>query len=336
VGGSEAHPAVISHLTVSVLIPSWKRPAALLRCLRALARQTRPPDEVFVIWQADDVATAEAVEAARGELPATLRLLHSPTSGVVPAENLGLRAAAAGDLILLIDDDAVPPPDWVARHAAHYADPTVGAVGGPADNYFDGRLLPRRSVEPVGRLTWYGRALGNMFNQPLGWRGRPPRDVDHLVGYNLSFRRAALGEFEAGLRRYWQLFELDACLQVKARGYRVLFDFANVVDHFPTNTAYTPGRGGDLVVKVDNGSYNQGFVLAKHSTAPVALCRLLYLCLVGSTAAPGLLASLVAWRRFGNARLEFQVLRRALRHHWLGWRAGRRARRSAKAGGHHR
>src|SRR6476620_9814866 len=80
VGGSEAHPAVISHLTVSVLIPSWKRPAALLRCLRALARQTRPPDEVFVIWQADDAATAEAVEAARDELPATLRLLHSPTS----------------------------------------------------------------------------------------------------------------------------------------------------------------------------------------------------------------------------------------------------------------
>src|SRR5690242_2864396 len=108
----------MAQLTVSVLIPSWKRPAALLRCLRALAMQTRPPEEVFVIWQGDDTATAGAVDSARDELPTSLRLLHCPMNGVVPAENTGLHACA-GDLIMLIGDDAVPPQDWVARHIAH-------------------------------------------------------------------------------------------------------------------------------------------------------------------------------------------------------------------------
>src|SRR5215471_8388425 len=120
-------------LTTSVLIPSFRRPAMLARCLRGLQAQTTPPDEVFVIWQADDEPTRTAAEALAGELP-SLRVLHSPEAGVVPAENVAL-SAATGDVILLIDDDAVPGPEWVARHLAHYADPTVGAVGGPADNF---------------------------------------------------------------------------------------------------------------------------------------------------------------------------------------------------------
>ena len=44
---------------------------------------------------------------------------------------------------------------------------------------------------------------------------------------------------------------MDACLQVKGRGYRVLFDFANVVEHYPgPETMSAPGRNGDLAAKV--------------------------------------------------------------------------------------
>ena len=71
---------------------------------------------------------------------------------------------------------------------------------------------------------------------------RKPEAVDHLVGYNMSLRRAAFDRFEEALRPYWQMFELDACLQVRRRGFRVMFDFGNVVEHHPTNTAYVGGR----------------------------------------------------------------------------------------------
>ena len=104
-----------------------------------------------------------------------------------------------------------------------------------------------------------------MYDHPDEWSSREPRQVDHLVGYNMSFRRCAIECFETNLRRYWQLFELDVCLTVRDNGYRVMFDFGNVVEHHPTNATYAGGRDGDLQVKIYNGAYNKAFVLAKHS-----------------------------------------------------------------------
>ena len=312
----------------SVLIPSYRRPAHLASALSSLSAQATPPGEVLVVWQGDDSPTRDAAEACRPRLGARLRVLHSPEAGVVVAENLALDASA-GPIVLLMDDDVTAPPDWISRHLAHYADPAVGAVGGPAINILeDGSRLPERLAEPVGVLTWYGRALGNMHDHVPGWRSRPPRDVDHLVGYNLSLRRSAFGRFEAGLRRYWQMFEMDACLQVRARGYRVLFDFANVVEHRPSNATYSHGRGGDLATKVDNSAYNQGFVLGKHSAGPLRAARLAYLLGVGSISVPGLAAFPLGVLRHGRPARELSLLARAIRNHLDGWRAGTEARRS--------
>jgi hypothetical protein len=124
------------------------------------------------------------------------------------------------------------------------------------------------------------------------------------------------------------LFELEACLQVKARGYQVLFDFANVVQHYPTNTTYAAGRGGDLVVKIENAAHNQAFVLARHSPFWLRFVRLAYLLLVGSTATPGLLGCLAGIRRYGKPLRELGALWRTWRAVLIGWRGGRRARRS--------
>ena len=318
--------------TASVLIPSYRRPGTLAKCLDGLAAQRRLPGEVIVIWQADDVGTRDAAESLRAAMPCPLRVLHSPEAGVVAAENTALDAATGG-VILLIDDDAIPPPDWLERHLAHYADPTVGAVGGPAVNFMpDGTTLPERAVEPTGRITWFGKTYGNMHDHVPEWRGRPPQEVDHLVGYNMSLRRSAFDRFEAGLRPYWQFFEGEACCQVKARGFRILFDFANVVEHHPTNSIYAHGRDGDLGVRVFNGAYNHAFVLAKHSPAPLRPCRLLYLLGVGAVNAPGLLGSLAALRRYGHPRRELAILGRTWASNLAGGRAGLRARRRARAG----
>jgi GT2 family glycosyltransferase len=315
-------PPAPSPLTTSVLVPSFRRPESLGRCLRALAEQTVLPRQVVVVWQGDDVATCRAAECLRESLPYPLAVIRSAEVGVVPAENAAL-GESTGEIVLLVDDDAVVPPDWIARHVAHYADPSVGAVGGPADNHrADGTPFPRRTAEPVGTLTWYGAAPGTLHDQASEWRRRPPRDVDHLAGFNMSLRREAFDRFEAGLKPYWQMFEMDACLQARARGYRVVCDFANVVRHYPTNSAFAGGRDGDLDVKVHHAAYNRAFVLAKHSAGATRLWRALYVVLVGSTGAPGLLASLVALRRYGNPARELRTLLRAWRESVLGWRAG--------------
>lgn len=313
-------------LSASVLIPSLNRPQVLVRCLEALGRQTCPPAEVLVVWQGEDVATRDAAQQAAARLPLAVRVLHCAERSIVAAENTAL-AASRGDVVLLIDDDALAPPEWVERHLAHYQDATVGAVGGPAVNFTpEGQPFPQRAVEPVGRLTWFGRLQGNMYDHPEAWRTRAPQEVDHVVGYNFSLRRAAFERFESSLRPYWQMFELEACLQVKERGYRVLFDFQNVVEHHPTNTAYTGGRDGNLTIKVDNSAFNHAFLLAKHSPRHLRAVRLLYLLLVGNSNVPGVLLYPLTTRRHGQPLREARVVERVLRSHLRGWLEGWRAR----------
>jgi glycosyltransferase involved in cell wall biosynthesis len=318
-------------LTTSVLVPTRGRPEPLQACVRALGRQTTPPGEVIVVWQGDDTASRDAAAALAPDLPAPLRVLHSAEPGIVPAENTGL-AAAAGDVVLLIDDDAVAPPDWLARHLRHYARPDVGAAGGPVMNRRpDGAPFAERRHVPVGRLTWYGKPVGNLHDHPAAWSGRAPIDVDHLTGPNLSFRRRLLPGFERHLKAYWQSFELDACLAIGATGHRVVFDFGNPVAHAPSNPTFITGREGDLALKVFNAAHNLALVLAKHSAGRVAPWRLFYLLLVGSTATPGVLGAAWAVRRFGRPGREAAILRGTWRAHLAGWRAGRRCRLSCRA-----
>ena len=315
-------------LQASVIVPSTGRPASLDRCLASLAAQTVAPLEVVVVWQADDDATRDAAERWRATTSIDARIVHSERRGIVPAENAGLHVSR-GEIILLIDDDATAPPTWIAQHLSHYRDASVGAVGGPIRNYFDdGSPYPTRKAQPVGQLAGSGRIIGNTYDHPAVWSSRPATDVDHVAGSNLSFRRRALTEFEEGLKPYWQLFELDACLQIRDSGLRTVFDFANAVDHFPTVSAYAGGRDGDLAIKVFNAAYNHAFILAKHSWGAVRGFRLAYLLGIGSVATPGVLGWLVATTRHGHPLREYRILARTIRSHLQGWRDGTRVRAS--------
>jgi hypothetical protein len=284
------------------------------------------PDEVLVIWQGADFATERTVTEWKEHLSYPLRAVHAPAPGIVPAENRGL-AEASGNIIFLIDDDATAPPRWIENHLRHYDDACVGAVGGPICNFSpDGERAPERDSTPVGRLTWYGKFIGNGFDQLSSWQERAPIPVDHVAGSNVSIRRIAFSTFEANLLPYWQCFEADLCLQVKAHNFRVLFDFANHVDHWPSGSVYVAGRQGDLTLKVFNAAFNEAFVLSKHSAVPLRWIRLWYLVLLGTPSVPGLFSVPLAARQFGNPLTELRLGAATIRARWKGWQAGARRR----------
>jgi len=321
----------LTKMRTSVLIPSYGRPLSLRQCLEKLHQQRIPPDEVIVAWQLDDTSTRDAAQSKAGDVQYSLRIVHSTAQGIVPAESAALRYAS-GEILIFVDDDALPHPEWVARHLAHFADPEVGAVGAPVRNYrSDGSPFAVRRPAHIGQLTSYGRTVGNLFDHPPEWQARPPIDVAHLAAGNMSVRRVAFGDFEASLRPYWQSFELDVCLQVKAHGFRVLFDFANVIEHYPTNSIFTQDRSGDLRVKVFHPAYNHAFILAKHSGWHFRALRLLYLLLVGSSTSPGLAGFCVAVWRYGNIARETSLLCQTLNWHLAGWVAGSKRRRTGRA-----
>lgn len=107
---------------VSVVIPTYRRPALLQRCLDAVLRQSTggAAYEVIVVDDGHDEATRAAVEQAGTDLPAGVTLHYvRPVSGRGPAvaRNAGWRLAQA-PLVAFTDDDTVPSPDWLAAGGA--------------------------------------------------------------------------------------------------------------------------------------------------------------------------------------------------------------------------
>lgn len=158
-------------LRVSVVVPAYDEEAVLGRCLRSLARQVRPPDEVVVV---DNNCTDRTVAIARAH---GARVVAEPVQGIWPAAATGYDAAT-GDVIARCDADSVLPADWVRRiEDAFAADPALRAVTGPG---------VFRELPPVRRAlaqVLYMRAYFVLMGLALG---HPP-----LFGSNLAMRATA-------------------------------------------------------------------------------------------------------------------------------------------------
>ncbi len=297
----------------------------LTGCLKSLAAQSRPADEVIVVWQGDDFATKLTAEQFAGDTTLRLKVVHQPEPGIVPAENAGL-AEATGDIVFLIDDDARAPEGWLARHLALYDDVSVGAVGGSYVNFrTDNTPNPPVAPKRIGELTWYGGCHGNLQDHLPEWKNRQPIPVVHLIGGNMSLRRCAFHRFDSTLKPYWALFEMEACLQVSRRGYRVMFDFGNPVFHYPSHRVTIPERL--TAGYAFNLAYNHALILSRHSPWWLRGPRLCYLLLVGSsTTHPGFVGFLVGLLRHRNLPKQFSALKNCLRSHVCGWIDGSKTR----------
>lgn len=102
---------------ISVVVPTYKRPRLLDRCLQALLRQAFPADayEIVVADDGGDAATRSVVARRQAQVTAgpRLRYVHvRGRRGPAAARNQGWRAAAGG-IIAFTDDDCVPAADWL-------------------------------------------------------------------------------------------------------------------------------------------------------------------------------------------------------------------------------
>lgn len=101
---------------ISVVVPSFGRPALLQRCLLALCAQDLEPGdyEIIVADDGPDPATAQTAKAMAGQpgCPSVRYLPVSATQGPAGARNLGWRSASA-PLVAFTDDDTIPHPGWL-------------------------------------------------------------------------------------------------------------------------------------------------------------------------------------------------------------------------------
>jgi GT2 family glycosyltransferase len=118
---------------ISVVIPTYERPAQLVKCLSALTAQDYPRDgfEVIVVDDGGIVSMDGFVASIRHQI--NLTLLRQPHSGPGLARNLGA-SSANGRYLAFTDDDCTPAPDWLRKLSAYFASFPDSALGGRTIN----------------------------------------------------------------------------------------------------------------------------------------------------------------------------------------------------------
>jgi len=133
--GSRGPPdAMGQDRSFSIVIPTYRRPQQLAKCLRSLANLAYPRHSFEVIVVDDDGGrgqTAAVVEAFQGELDVTW--LAQSHAGPAAARNTGA-ARANGTFLAFTDDDCLPDPAWLTGLAAPLTKMANSAVGGRTVN----------------------------------------------------------------------------------------------------------------------------------------------------------------------------------------------------------
>lgn len=113
--------------SVSVLIPVYNGERTIAGCIESVLGQDWPGIDVVVVNDCSTDGTAAVLERYRDRV----RLFRNErNSGIAATYNRAIREAR-GDIVLTVASDCrLLSKDYVRRMAAHFEDPTVGAVVG--------------------------------------------------------------------------------------------------------------------------------------------------------------------------------------------------------------
>lgn len=204
------------------MIVTYRRPSYLRVCLEHLYAQTEAPGVIAVVDASKDSETKRVVD----NFPGAVYLRNERGPGATATSRaIGFRSTTA-PIVAFVDDDAYAHPDWLEGLLKPYADQTVGIVGGRTLRGIAGE----ETIEgPVGKLLSDGTLSGYFATDTLH-----DIDVDHVLGANMSVRRAAV-EAVGGIRDFYPgtciCEETDICLRVGSAGYRIIYTPVAIVDH---------------------------------------------------------------------------------------------------------
>ena len=206
-------------MKISVAIPCYNKENLIGNCVRAVLKQSRPPDELIVV----DDGSVDGSLSVLQNLPVKL-IVHDQNQGPAAARNTALKAAS-GDVILYIDSDAYSRTNLIENLEEYYKaveDNQVGGVGG-------------RGVEQnLQSIYDHWRLLH--ARQDYGLRNR--KNVLYLFGLCMSYRRDVLEKI-GGFDTFFRVNageDLDVGLRIRAAGYRLDYLPEAIVDHYHCDT----------------------------------------------------------------------------------------------------
>lgn len=154
------------------------------------------------------------------------RVSFVPTGPVGPGLKRDIGAKyASGEILAFLDDDTFPTRDWLRGAVSHFADPSIGAVGGPA------MTPPSDSpLQQASGLVYQSRLGGGNY----AYRYTPLErcDVDDYPTCNLMVRRSAFEQAGGFDTAFWPGEDTKLCLAlVRGLGLRIVYEPEAIVYH---------------------------------------------------------------------------------------------------------
>jgi poly-beta-1,6-N-acetyl-D-glucosamine synthase len=211
-----------------VVSPVHNEGAHIERVVRAMAAQTRPPDEWVVVDDGSTDGTRQLLHSLAATVPFMRVVEHDKAATSDPRDRLGealearafnhglAHSTAEFDLIAKLDGDIELPPEWYETIVARMdTDPGLGIVGGtliePHGGEWRTLVIPeyhvhgalkvyrRECFEAIGgiqeRLAW--DTIDETYARLAGFRTRSYRD---LVGNHLRPAASADGQLRGRAR----------------------------------------------------------------------------------------------------------------------------------------
>ena len=202
--------------TISVVIPTYRRPALLRRCLQSLAEQDLEPD-TFEVVVVDDGSGDETVDVLRAAAANVRGLAQPQNAGPAAARNRGIQEAR-GRLVVFLDDDIAAAPDLLSTHARLHDeagnDELLGVLG---------RVDWDPSLEVTPFMHWLDRS-GLQFAYDT-WLREGPIEPAYGAFYtcNVSVPRALLVDSGGFDERFpYAAFEdMELAFRLTARGFHM-------------------------------------------------------------------------------------------------------------------
>ena len=218
-----------NQIEITVIVPTHNRAQILEKCIRALDRQTIPPDlyEIIISDDGSEDDTRERVKEIAREVKYPVYYLYQPNQGANRARNQAIYSAR-GRLLLFINDDTIATPTMLEQHQhthSQYPGENVGVLG---------RVMISPEVPPSFFAQLH---LDAGYDQ---WKGQTELDWRAFYTCNVSVKKTFLlkyGLFEEGLR-YHEDVELSE--RLSRHGFYVIYNEEALAyhDHFLTEEAY--------------------------------------------------------------------------------------------------
>ena len=219
-------PAAKPHrFDASIIIPVYNHAHLTRECLEALAAtQDQCTYELIVVDNHSTDETPQLLQAVEGDVT----ILRQPENrGFAAACNIGARVAS-GEFLVFLNNDTRPLSGWLdALVASARQDSTVGAVGAKL-------LYPEGDVQHAGVAFNDRRVPYHIFQHFAADHPavNETRDMKAVTAACMLVSASAFGELGGFDESYHNGFEdVDFCLRLLRKGYRVVYDPKSVVVH---------------------------------------------------------------------------------------------------------